>query len=63
MKLLLIALIIFLPSCSSLPDKEEQPSRIERVVLDDGRVVDKYIIGYSIEDFMCEWNTGKVCEN
>lgn len=60
-KLLLSILAITLTACVSYP---EQPSRVEEVTLPDGKVVQVYITGYSIEDFMCEFNYQSVgCED
>lgn len=40
---------------------EPRPGRVELVTLDDGRVVEMYVFGYSIEDFKCEFERGEEC--
>ena len=59
-KLLLLFIVMSLTACVSHP---EQPGRVEKITLEDGRVVEMYVFGYSIEDFKCEFERGEMCLN
>lgn len=59
-KLLLFIVVITLTACVS---HQEQPGRVELVTLDDGRVVEMYVFGYSVEEFLCEFERGESCRH
>lgn len=60
MKVLLLVIVLFLTACVSHP---EQPGRVEKVTLDDGRVVEMYVFGYSVEEFLCDFERGESCRH
>lgn len=59
-KLSILIMAILMQACSNTP---ERASRIESITLDDGRVVEMYVFGYSIEDFKCEFERGESCSD
>lgn len=59
----LIAVIAIAISCTACVSHQERPGRVELVTLDDGRVVEMYVFGYSIEDFKCEFERGESCSD
>lgn len=56
--LVMVATVLLFIGCTSHP---EQPGHIKEVTLEDGRVVEMYVFGYSIEDFLCEFERGEEC--
>lgn len=59
MRPLLIALtLLLMTGCATY---EPRPSHLKEVTLADGRVVQMYVVGYSIEDFLCEFERGASC--
>jgi hypothetical protein len=51
-----LLLATILSACTTA---EPRPGRLQEVTLDDGRVVEMYIFGYSVEDFKCEFERGE----
>lgn len=59
-KLVLLFIVISLTACVSYP---EQPGHLKEFTLEDGRVVEMYVFGYSVEEFLCEFERGESCYN
>ena len=59
-KLSILIVAILMQACSNTP---ERASRIELTTLDDGRVVEMYVFGYSVEEFLCEFERGESCRH
>lgn len=57
---LLILQLIVLAGCTAATP---QPGRIVTEQLNDGREISYYIPGYSIEDFLCEFDGIARCRN
>ena len=47
-----LLLLIAITGCTTA---EPRPGRVETVILEDGREVQVYVPGYSIEEFLCEF--------
>ncbi len=55
MKLSAILILILLTSACSSVQYAEQPSHIKETVTEDGKAIQEYVVGYSIEDFLKEF--------
>jgi len=53
-KITFIAITLLFSGCSSV-QYAEQPSHIKETVTEDGKVIQEYVVGYSIEDFLKEF--------
>lgn len=50
----LLLLVLLTTGCSTI-EHEERPSRVEKVTLPNGKVVNVFVVGYSTEDFLKEF--------
>ncbi len=54
-KLITLSLVLILTGCSPY-NELERPSHVKEITLEDGTVIQEYVVGYSIEDFLEEFN-------
>ena len=54
-KLLITALALSILSGCATVEYESRPSHIKEITLEDGRVIQEYVVGYGVDDFKAEF--------
>lgn len=55
-KLIAAAIALALMTGCSPYNELERPSHVKEITLEDGTVIQEYVVGYSIEDFYLQWH-------